>query len=76
MELRAFQENRSLLICFANDSLFNLISQSKIIKLKVFKKPDKRDEELLVSDSKDSDEGGLWNSITSTLAGIDFKTGN
>ena len=43
--------------------------QSTIIKLKVSKKPDKRHEELLISDSKNSDDGGLWNSITSTLTG-------
>ena len=48
-----------LLMCF----------QSKIVKLKVSKKPDKRNEDLLGNDSKDSSNGGLWNSITSTITG-------
>ena len=43
--------------------------QSKIVKLKVSKKPDKRNEDLLGNDSKDSSNGGLWNSITSTITG-------
>ena len=47
--------------------------QSKIVKLKVSKKPDKRHEELLASDSKDSGDGSLWNSITSTLTGINYR---
>ena len=38
------------------------------MKLRVAKKADKRDEELL-QDSEDSESGGLWNSITSTLTG-------
>ena len=43
------------------------------MKLKVAKKPDKRHEELLTSDSKDSGDGSLWNSITSTLTGIYYR---
>ena len=43
--------------------------QSKIVKLRVAKKPDKRDEELLQSEDSDQESGGLWNSITSTLTG-------
>ena len=43
--------------------------QSKIVKLKVSKKPDKRNEDLLGNDAKDSSNGGLWNSITSTITG-------
>ena len=51
--------------------LTNMIKkfQSKIVKLKVSKKPDKRNEDLLGNDSKDSSDGGLWNSITSTITG-------
>jgi len=53
----------------ANEELPILISsfQSKIVKLRVAKKPDKRDEELLQSEDKSDSSGGLWNSITSTL---------
>lgn len=48
--------------------------QSKIVKLRVSKKPDKRNEELLESDSdRDKDAGGLWNSITSTFGGSSAK---
>ena len=43
---------------------------SKVVKLRVAKKADKHDEELLQSESgSDSPGGGLWNSITSTLTG-------
>ena len=47
-----------------------------IVKLKVSKKPEKRNEELLTSDKKNSNEGSLWNSITSTLAGISMYLSN
>jgi len=54
-----------------NEELPILISsfQSKIVKLRVAKKPDKRDEELLQSEDANQESGGLWNSITSTLTG-------
>ena len=54
-----------------NEELPILISsfQSKIVKLRVAKKPDKRDEELLQSEVVNDSSGGLWNSITSTLTG-------
>jgi UDP-glucose:glycoprotein glucosyltransferase len=60
----------------ANEELPVLISSfsSKVVKLRVAKKADKHDEELLQSESgSDSPGGGLWNSITSTLTG---STGN
>ena len=42
---------------------------SILVKLRVAKKADKRDQELL-QDAQDADQaGGLWNSITSTLTG-------
>ena len=56
----------------ANEELPVLISSfsSKVVKLRVAKKADKHDEELLQSESgSDSPGGGLWNSITSTLTG-------
>ncbi len=56
----------------ANEDLPVFISsfQSKIVKLRVSKKPDKRHEELLESDSSDQTSGGgIWNSITSTFSG-------
>ena len=43
--------------------------QSKIVKLRVQKKPEKRHEELLESDGDDGDDGdGLWSSITKTFS--------
>ena len=50
-------------------SLF-ITLQSKIIKLKVQKKADKRDEELLEGDSPSgAEDGGIWSSITNTFGG-------
>ena len=44
--------------------------QSKIVKLRVAKKADKRDQELLESDNENgAGPSGLWNSITSTFTG-------
>ena len=45
--------------------------QSKIVKLRVAKKADKRDEELLQSDENNVSgvSGGLWDSIASTFTG-------
>ena len=58
-------------ISFRNicSKISSMCFQSKIVKLKVSKKPDKRNEDLLGNDSKDSSNGGLWNSITSTITG-------
>ena len=43
--------------------------QSKIVKLRVQKKPEMRHEELLESDGDDDDDGnGLWSSITKTFS--------
>ncbi len=48
--------------------------QSKIIKLRVQKKPDKRGEELLEADTdSESESGGLWDSLTSTFASSKTK---
>ncbi len=58
----------------ANEDLPIMISsfQSKIVKLRVAKKADKRDEELLQSDRDPNASGGsLWSSITSTFSGAD-----
>ena len=62
---------QSNLISFRNigSKILLMCFQSKIVKLKVSKKPDKRNEDLLGNDSKDSSNGGLWNSITSTITG-------
>ena len=42
--------------------------QSRIIKLKVSKKADKKNEELLPQDSSDEDSGGWFSSITNKLS--------
>ncbi|XP_059082867.1 UDP-glucose:glycoprotein glucosyltransferase 1-like [Tigriopus californicus] len=43
--------------------------QSKIVKLRVQKKPDKRNEELLEADAgSEEGQGGLWNSISNTFS--------
>jgi UDP-glucose:glycoprotein glucosyltransferase len=43
--------------------------QSKIVKLKVAKKPDKKNEDLLESDKDGKDKDSIWNTITSTFSG-------
>ena len=55
----------------AQEELSILISsfQSKIVKLRVAKKADKHDQQLLESDDNAEASGGLWDSITSTLTG-------
>ena len=52
-----------------NEELPVLISSfhSKIVKLRVSKKNDMRDQELLESESSEDNSGGIWNSITSNL---------
>jgi len=45
--------------------------QSRTIKLKVSKKPDMRNEELLPKDNEAEDKGGWFSSITSSLGGSD-----
>ena len=52
-----------------NEELPVLISSfhSKIVKLRVSKKNDMRDQELLESESSDDNSGGIWNSITTNL---------
>ena len=44
--------------------------QSRIVKLKVAKKPDKKNEDLLESDKDGKDKDSIWNTITSTFSGI------
>ena len=39
------------------------------------KKPDKRNEELLEADTQESQEGGLWDSLTATLTGSKKEDG-
>ena len=41
---------------------------SKIVKLKVSKKSDMRDQELLEADNSGDNAGGIWNSIASTFS--------
>lgn len=54
-------------------SSFKMFPQSKIVKLRVQKKADKRNEDLLESDSSSGDDsgGGLWGSITKTFGADD-----
>ena len=51
--------------------------QSKIVKLRVQKKPEMRHEELLESDGDDDDDGeGLWSSITKTFSPSPASSGS
>ena len=53
-----------------DDDIPVLISSfhSKIVKLRVSKKLDMKDQELLEADSAGDNSGGLWNSIASTFS--------
>jgi UDP-glucose:glycoprotein glucosyltransferase len=50
--------------------------QSKIVKLRVAKKPEMRDQDLLESDESKDKDSGLWNSITTTFSGGVSNNGN
>lgn len=43
--------------------------QTKIVKLRVQKKPDKRNEELLEADGSEDEDEGLWGSLAKTFTG-------
>ncbi|XP_002732378.1 UDP-glucose:glycoprotein glucosyltransferase 1-like, partial [Saccoglossus kowalevskii] len=50
--------------------------KSKILRIKVQKKPEKMEEDLLVSDDDDEDEdGGIWHSISSSFSSFTGRGG-